>query len=261
MGWQYDYSLNDSRGASSGTLVEDLMTFLRIAPEKSSPKRGRNVTVPFRHGEIGSARKWQPGFAIPTEGHLRYTNSLGVVTHFNGGPGHVYENFHLWSQLVLGGQTQLWLGRDDPHAGLVEIPVEVLIAPSTTSPRNRMFTQFQTRWPFWYEETPRLALSTSFTLGGTAPVADAILKVVGGTDVKITHDQSGDYFQIEGATPAGGILIDCGERKATNVTGGASAEWQVEKSVPHWMEFEPGSVTFTVAGGGTVTVDLYEQHR
>jgi hypothetical protein len=183
------------------------------------------------------------------------------VTDPNLGPGHVHENLLLWRQLVVGGTSQLWFGRDDPSAGRVEIPVEVLLAPVNTFPRRRVFTMFRTRWPFWSEETQRTAIAVaSFTLGGTAPVADAVFKIVGGTDVKVTHDQTGDYIQVEGATPGGGILVDCGLRKSTNVTGGASAEFQVEKSAPHWIEMEPGAVTFTVSAG-TVTVDLYEQYR
>ncbi len=162
MGWQYDYSINNARGASSGTAVEDLMEMFRIAPESAAPVRGGNVTVPFRHGEIGAVRKWSPTFAIPTEGQLRYTDAAGAVTDPNGGPGHVYENFRLWNQLVIGSKTQLWLGREDPWAGVVEIPVEVMIGPSTTAPRNRVFTQFQTRWPFWSEETQRTGLGVSF---------------------------------------------------------------------------------------------------
>ena len=124
-----------------------------------------------------------------------------------------------------------------------------------------MFMQLRTTWPFWSEEVERTALGVSFTLAGSTPVADAVLKIVSGTDVKITHDQTGDYFQVEGATPAGGILIDCGLRQATNVTGGASAEHQVEKSALHWMILRPGTVSFTVTGGGTLTTDLYEQYR
>ncbi len=262
MGWQYDYKVNDSRGASAGTAVSDLFSMFRHQPETAAGLRGFNATVPFRHGEVGDVRKWSPGFDIPTEGDLRYTDSLGIVSDPNLGSGHVHENFILWKQLVIGGTSQLWLGRNDPSVGLVEIPVEVLLPPITTTPRHRVFTQFRTRWPFWSEETQRTAIAVaSFTLSGTAPVADAIFKIVGGTNVKVTHDQTGDYIQVEGATPAGGILVDCGLRKSTNVTGGASAEFQVEKSVPHWIEMEPGAVTFTVTGGGTVTVDLYEQYR
>ncbi len=262
MGWQYDYKVNDSRGASGGTAVTDLFSMFRHQPETAAGLRGMNATIPFRHGTVGDVRKWSPGFDIPTEGDLRSTDKFRVITDPNRGPGHVHENFLLWKELVIGGTSQLWLGRDDPHAGRVEIPVEVLLAPITTTPRHRVFTMFHTRWPFWSEETQRTAIAVaSFTLGGKAPVADAVFKIVGGTDVKVTHDQTGDFIQVEGATPAGGILVDCGLRKSTNVTGGASAEFQVEKSVPYWIEMQPGAVTFTVAGGGTVTVDLYEQYR
>ena len=262
MGWQYDYKVNDSRGASGGTAMLDMFSMFRIMPEQTAGLRGVNAVIPFRHGTVGDVQKWSPGFDIPTEGDLRYTDKFGAVTDPNRGPGHIHENLLLWRQLVIGGTSQLWFGRDDPSAGRVEIPVEVLFAPVNTVPHKRVFTQFRTRWPFWSEETQRTAIAVaSFTLAGTAPVGDAIFKIVSGTNVKVTHDQTGDYIQVEGATPAGGILVDCGLRKSTNVTGGASAEFQVEKSAPHWIEMEPGAVTFTVAGGGTVTVDLYEQYR
>ncbi len=261
MGWQYDYKINDSRGASAGTPMLDMFSMFRIMPEKTAGLRGRNATIPFRHGEVGDVKKWSPGFDMPTEGDLRYTDRLRVVTDPNRGAGHVHENLLLWRQLVVGGTSQLWFGRNDPSAGRVEIPVEVLLAPVNTEPRRRVFTMFRTRWPFWSEETQRTAIAVaSFTLGGKAPVADAVFKIVGGTDVKVTHNQTGDYIQIEGATPAGGIYVDCGLRKSTKVTGGASAEYMVEKSAPHWIEMEPGAVTFTVSAG-TVTVDLYEQYR
>lgn len=262
MGWVYDYKINDSRGASSGTAMLSVFSMFRIMPEKTAGLRGHNAIIPFRHGEIGDVKKWSPGFDIPTEGDLRFTDSSGDVTDPNGRPGHIHENLMLWRQLVVGGTSQLWFGRDDPFAGRVEVPVEVFLAPVNTVPRKRVFTMFRTKWPFWSEETQRTAIAVaSFTLGGTAPVADAIFKIVGGTDVKVTHNQTGDYIQVEGATPAGGIYVDCGLRKSTNVTGGASSEFQVEKSAPYWIEMEPGTVTFTVTGGGTVTVDLYEQYR
>ncbi len=263
MGWQYDYKINDSRGASSGTAVLDVFKMFRIVPERTAGLRGSNATIPFRHGEVGDVMKWSPGFEIRTEGDLRFTDSAGAVTDPNLGPGHVHENLLLWRQLVIGGTTQLWFGRDDPSAGRVEVPFEVLfVPPISTDPRRRINTLLRTRWPFWSEETQRTAIAVaSFVLAGTAPVGDAVFKIVGGTNVKVTHNQTGDFIQIEGATPAGGILVDCGLRKSTNVTGGASAEFQVEKSVPYWIQMEPGTVTFTVTGGGTVTVDLYEQYR
>jgi len=260
MGWQYDYKIRDQRGASSGTALLSVCSMFRIAPEGSAGQRDTDSIVPYRHGMVGDARKYSSGMIINAEGDLRYTTSSGTVTHTNGGAGHVHENKELLMAMLMGPEVR-WLGRNDPHAGRVEIPCEVVMPPTTTTPRHRVFMQFRTLWPYWSEETQRTALSSPITLAGTAPVADAVLKIVGGTGVKVTHVQTGDYFQIEGATPAGGIYIDCGTRKSTNVTGGASAEWQVEKSAPYWMQLEPGTVSFTVTGGGTLTVDLYEQHR
>ena len=263
MGWQYDYSLNTTRGASAGTAVSDLMSMMRAIPETGPGLRGRLLTVPYRHGEVGDVMKWSPGFDIPTEGDLRYTDKNGLVVHVNGGPGHVHENWLLWKQLVGNHRTQLWLGRNDPHAGLVEIPVDVFMSPVTTTPRHRVFTQFRSRWPFWSDETQRVNLpAAGFTLAGTAPVADLEMKIVGGTGVKVTHDQTGDYIQTTGATPAGGILVDVGARQVTYITGGASAEAVVEKSAPEWFQLDPGAVSFTVSdAAATVTVDLYEQYR
>ena len=79
MGWDYDYKVNDSRGASSGTAMLDLFSMFRIMPEKTAGLRGRNATIPFRHGEVGDVHKFSPGFGMPPQGGLRSTDAVGLV--------------------------------------------------------------------------------------------------------------------------------------------------------------------------------------
>lgn len=260
MGWDFDYSVSVGRGASGGTALSTIGELSRILPEVQAPKRDNAIEIPYRHGSVGAVQKWYSNFFIPFEVQLYDTESDGVtVSHTNGRAGHIYEHWHALKQLLGGEDSELWIGRDDPDAGLVEIPFEVIVGVTSTAPRRRQAIQLKTRWPFWSEEAQRTSL-TDFTLAGTAPVADAVMVITSGTDVKVTHDQTGDFVQIDGATPAGGIKIDCGTKLATYVTGGASADPVVTRSAAYWFQFWPGSNTFTITGGGSIAISLYEQY-
>jgi len=80
----------------------------------------------------------------------------------------------------------------------------------------------------------------------------------------LTLSATGDYIEIAGVLPAGGVTVDIGARTAVRITGGADWSDNLVVNSPWWMEFDPGANTVAVtqsSGTPTFTVDFALQYR
>ncbi len=260
MSWDYDYRA----GPKGGTLVtlDTYADMIRLLSEFVVGRRGSNPTVAYKHGVEANPRKFFESMNLLLETKLRYTNASGGVTHTDGRAGHVFENRSELGRLLGGVQGKLvTLQRIVPHWGTVQIDVELLSEAQPSQQQHVFLWPLHAPRPFWRSTTQRtnLALGSGVTVNGNAPIDDFILRIVGGTDVTVTHNGSGAKISVEGATPAGGIEIDMLTGTTTRITGGTDYSANVEPSQPWWMELDPGSNAFTVTGTpSTAEVDLYD---
>jgi hypothetical protein len=250
-------------GPKGGTLTT-LTTYcksVRIPQETSAGLRGEDPDTPYQHG-AAAVRKWVDPLDLLLECQIRWTNASGVVTHTDGEGGHVFENLAAVRALLAGTQGgQATLQRTAPDQGAVQLDVMVVGQPMPTQGRHIFGFLLRAADPFWRSTTHRTGLTpaTGVTVGGNAPIDDAVFHLAGGTDAKIVHVASGDFIQFEGATPGGGIDINLAA--GTVLSGSTDYRSKLAVNQPWWMELDPGANTFTITGGGTWTIDLYDKWR
>ncbi len=262
--WDYDYKAGPPGG--SLTALDTLATSIRISLETAPGYRGRNPMLAYTHGEFSSPRKFHPAANILLETFLRYTDSAGVVTHTDGAPGHIYENYDDMKKLLTGDQAALVrLERTTPEQGTVHMDVELVAEGRPTQAQHIIGWPLRAPHPFWIGLASAQQSPTTITNGGTAPVGDAIIEVTGTvTDARLTHDDTGDYIEIAGVLPAGGVRVDVGERTCTRLTGGTDFSQNLVVNAPWWMEFDPGANAVTeteTSGTPTWTADFALQYR
>ncbi len=260
MGWLYVYKAGPPGGA-----LTDLLDFcydIRLVSEPVLGFRGRNPIVAYQHGEFSSPRKFHPAANILLETWLRYTNAAGAVTHTDGRPGHVYENYGSMKTLLTGAQASLVrLERTNPEDGTVHMDVELVGEGRPTQAQHIIGWPLRGPHPFWVGVAASQQSPTTVTNNGTAPVGDAVIDIVGGTAGGISHDDTGDSVTIAGALPSGGVRVDVGARTAVRISGGADWSDNLVVNAPWWIEFDPGANAVTAVGGSTVTVDFSLQYR
>jgi hypothetical protein len=179
-------------------------------------------------------------------------------THGDGAPGHVYEGRSEILKL-LKHTEKTWIQRTAPHQGSVEIPVIIGSEVTGSRPRNRILLPCTTLDPFWRETVQRTAVNpiATITLGGDSPVSDAVYTFTGGTTPKLTHDDTGDFIQVDspGATP---IVVDLLQGIITQ--GGTPVPGKLlDSNRQYLMELLPGVNNMSLTGAGSVAVDLYEK--
>jgi hypothetical protein len=265
MSWDYNYEA----GPPGGSLfLLSLYTYdVRITSEPTLGYRGRNPILAYRHGEESSPRKFHPAANVLLETWLRYTNAGGSVTHTDGKPGHVYENYGKMKALLTGAQASLIrLQRTAPEQGTVYMDVELVAEGRPTQAQHIIGWPLRAPHPFWIGAASAQQSPTTITNGGTAPVMDAIVAVTGTANTpRLTHSATGDYIEIAGALPAGGITIDVGAQTCTRISGGADWSSNLAVNAPGiWMEFDPGANTVAAtesSGSPSWTVDFALQYR
>lgn len=256
--WTYDYSV----GPPGGTLVSlsDYCTMVRIDAEWSDGFRGNDPVGQFAHGEVSSPRKFHPAANLSLEITLRGTNSAGVVTHADGVGGHYYENFSALKQLFGGKQGQLVrLERDAPEIGVAYMDVWQVGRATPSQDRFTYKFPLKAPRPFWVGAADNANSGATLTPGGDAPIDDMIINFASGTDPRITHDDTGDYVEISGAVPAGGVRVDVGAGTVIKITGGADYSNFLRVNNPWWLELDPGANAVTSSAG--ITLDWFTKWR
>lgn len=257
MTWTYTYKMGDP--GSTGTPLSDFCYDVRITSEAALGFRGRNPVQSYQHGEFSSPRKFHPAANLLLETFLRYTSSTGGVTHTDGRPGHVYQNFGSVKKLVIGKQGALArLFRTAPEEGAVYRDVELVAEGRPTQANHIIGWPLRAPFPFWVGTSSTGNSPPTLTNAGTAPVGDAVIDFTGtATAPRLTHDDTTDYIEITGALPAGGVRIDVGARTCVKITGGADYSDNLVVNTPWWLELDPGANAVTVTqGSGTPTVSV-----
>ena len=250
MTWDYAWQL----GPKGGTLsdLSDYCTFVRLqgGAETIGAKRGNNVATPYRHGTLAVVHKFNTELLIPLEVSYRLTDASGAVTDPDGEVGHIYANKATVENLLFGSKGLATLRRTIP-ADTLEAYVEPT-APSVPS-QNRLTYLYVLRAPegFWRSTTQSTDSTSPITVGGNAPVSDAIIEMGNGT---LTM---GDGSSVVVAGAAGTVSINLEAGTITYVAGGADASGFVSFSRPYRVILEPGTNTFT----GAATFKWYNKWR
>ncbi len=263
--WTFTYKAGPPGGAL--TTLTTYCYDTRIVAESTLGYRGRNPVLAYRHGESSTPRKFHPAANVLLETWLRYTDSAGAVTHTDGRPGHVYQNYGSVQKLLTGAQNALIrLERTAPDQGTVYMDVELVAEGRPTQAQHIIGWPLRAPHPFWIGAASAQQSPNTVTNGGTAPVMDAVVAVTGTANTpRLTHSATGDYIEIAGALPAGGVSVDVGAQTCTKITGGADYSDNLVVNAPGvWMEFDPGANTVAVtqtSGTPTFTVDFSLQYR
>ncbi len=264
MGWLYAYKAGPPGGAL--TAILDFAYDVRLVSEPTSGFRGRNPKVAYQHGEFSSPRKFHPAANVLLETWLRYTDSAGAVTHTDGRPGHVAENYGSMKKLLTGAQDSLVrLERTNPEDGVIHLDFELVAEGRPTQAQHIIGWPLKSPHAFWVGVAASQQTPTTITNNGTAPAGDAVVAVTGTTTApRLTHSATGDFIEIAGVLPSGGVTVDIGARTCTRITGGADFSDNLVVNSPWWMEFDPGANTVAVtqsSGTPTFTVDFALQYR
>lgn len=255
MAWDYDW-----QAGPAGSLLDlaDYCASVRVVNEWSTGRRGSNPIVQYQHGAHHAARKYVRPTTFVLETSIRNTNAAGAITHSDGAAGHAYENLSILKGIFGGTVGALVrLQRTAPHIGAAYIDVEQLGEAIPTQTRHIFGWPLTAPHPFWIGAADNGNTQPTLTVAGDAPVGDAVLKFLTGTDVKAAL-ASGDFAQVVGALPAGGVTLDLGTGLAVRITGGADWSDAVRRS--NAWELNPGANTVTVTGG-TMSFDWYTQWK
>ena len=264
MSWVYDYEAGPPGGSLTNLL--DYCLGVRITTEWAAGFRGSNPVVQYQHGDFSSPRKFHPPANFILETTLRYTNASGLVTHVDGAAGHVYENFNAMKALLTGDQgTLVRIRRTNPDEGTVYMDVQLMSQVLPTQERHIFGWPLHGSKPFWTGVAVTGETPPTITNPGSAPVMDAIVDLTGtANDARLTHDATGDYVEIAGALPAGGVAIDVGAKTALRISGGADWSQHLVVNQPWWVELDPGANAMTVSessGTAVASVDFDTPYR
>lgn len=265
--WDYDYSIG-------GTALLDFTTDIRIPEEKRARKRGRNRIIAWQQGERSTQPKLYRALDFELQMLLAYTDAAGDVTHVDGAPGHVYENYLDLKRLLSGDQLNgslVTLRRTMPHAGDVDIDFEVLqdIRPDSST-RFRMVAFCTAPFPFWRSATQTVKTEVGKTattetieviVGGNEPIPNAVIIFAPNTqpvsNLRIAHTPSGRFLQYSGIIDAGDtVTFDVGARTATHsVTG--SVDPALLKGFADWFVLPIGTFDLDLTcDAGTLDYDV-----
>jgi len=264
MSWVYDYKAGPPGGGLTSLLTYAAM--VRIVSEWSDGYRGSDPVSQYVHGEESSPRKFHPAANLSLELTLLGTNAAGVIDHTDGAAGHYYENFSSLKALLTGKQGALVrLQRDAPDHGVTYLDVWQVDKARPTQDRLTYSWPMRAPRPFWVGAADDNNTGATLTVGGDAPVDDMIIDITGTTNTpRLTHDNTGDYVEIDGALPAGGVTIDVGAGTCVRISGGADYSNLLRVNTPWWMELDPGANGVTVSqvsGSPTVSVDWFTKWR
>lgn len=258
MSWDSAYKIGPPGGSLSD--ISDYAIGVRILSEWSLGYRGSDPMSQYKHGEESSPRKFHPAANLAVECTLRDTDPSGMITHGDGAEGHRIENFSTLKQLFAGLQGSLVrLERTFPDTGTVYLDIWQVDTVRPT--QNRMVYSWPMRAPkpFWVGAADNGNSGSTLTVAGDAPIDDMIIDFASGTDPRITHDDTGDYVEIAGAIPGGGVRVDVGAGTCVKITGGTDYSNNLRVNTPWWFELDPGANAVTPSAG--ITSDWFTKWR
>lgn len=232
--WEYDVSVNNAP-------LDQFCDRVIVITEAMGSKEDSDIKIPGIEGVLHIPNKlWDAGNVILST-WLRYTDGSGLITHPDGSPGHVYDNFSSLKGLIRAGAGQIDLERTIPDVGEVHLAAESIDAPQMGDAHFHYLWVLKAAKPFW-----RAAASAAITGGTFIPVGDGVID-----DMIVTFggdgfcDIDGERISIVGS--GGGVVVDCGAR--TILSGGNPADAWFRPKSERWLRLRGGvSSTVTLSG-------------
>lgn len=234
---------------ADGEVLDDYCDRVVVVTEGMANREDSNFKIPGADGEISFPNKlWEAGNVILVT-FLKFSDEDGFVTHEDGSPGHVYENFSNLKR-IFGKNGKVDLRRTAPHQGENQMLVELIQGPSEASfPQHRVWT-FKAPVPFWSGLTPVvISASGAHTPEGDAPVGDMIVEFAGNGTVQIDDE----WIEMDGAGEA--AVVDVGARTITDDgSGGDPLDRFFFNYSDRWLRMEGGYESqITITGSVSLT--------
>lgn len=216
---------------------------------------GGDVNVANMHGRVINTRRFAGprSISIPMI-ILPYDPTTGAQS--SAPEVHLQQNVETLLGLLYGHHSELTIVRTMPDTSTRTITGEVRQAiPITGRGGARLLDiELECAYPFWHGAAlSDLGNSGSFTVtnNGNAPIADAVFTF--STAATLTHDDTGDVFEILSGT---NTVVDAGARTIQRASVDVDNDFKLGDS-GYWIELLPGDNDFTLSAG---TVDITGYH-
>lgn len=236
----YDYEI-----AIAGDTLDTIATGLegRFLKYTSGMRRGSNIIIPHRHGELSVPDKYFAGsdvmleLFLPSDVHASGAQALSELAE------------------RLSAQDLVTVSQADPHRGNIQARVELLTDPVST--QNEFVYMFGLRNPsgFWEDvtESSQSGSPPTITTGGDRPIDDMVITFSGPGFLEHTDDLGVvSRITIDSDAGAGTYVVDVGA--ATVLEGSTPRDEFLTVTQPWWMKFQPASAQSFTADV-SVTVD------
>ena len=268
MGWTYAYQAGPEAGPFVNLL--DYCDNVRIPSEGDAPKRGSNFDVPYRDGEYSQTVKYRRAGSFLLDCMVSYTDSLNLITHVDGAPGHVYENLQALKALLGGNGQPLFIRRIAPHMGAVEAVCEYMGGIRASGPRMRYVFPMRMLDAAWREQAlqtdtqPSIAafpFAYNIATGGNFDIGDARITftcVADGAAPSIEIPATGDKITVAGSFVAADVIVvELGRTRIFTLNG--STYTSISSNKAWWMRLPSSTAVLGMsldATSGTWTVQI-----
>ncbi len=239
----YDYEI--SIGGTALSTIVDLSRFIKYT---AGVKRGRNVTLPYKHGDLFVPDKYFSTADVvlevflPSGIHAAGAEALSDI------------------QILLSSQDLVAVQQVDPHRGTIRARVELLTEPVPTANEHVYLFVLANPSGFWEDVSLSSAGSAAppvVTTGGDRPIDDMILTAAAANSWLEHTDSLGVLSRVTIDTGAGGTppyIVDVGAGTVVDSAGTPVAKDEfLIVSQPWWMKFQPGvAQSFTSSGSWAV---------
>lgn len=173
----------------------------------TAQKKGGNLIVPYRHGELYVPDKYFSGADVLLQVYLPFDVESDAIQALS-------ELARLFS-----AQTEVAVTQDDPHRGSIRSRVELLQDPVPTEDRFTYLFSLRNASGFWEDQAASNAVSANppvVTTGGDRPIQDMILTFSGPGFLEHT-DSLGQIsrVEVESGAGAGTYILDVGKGTIT----------------------------------------------
>lgn len=208
-------------------------------------KRGNNLIIPYRHGELHVPDKYFAGADLLLQVYLPFDTTDAAKQALSD------------LALILSSQDEVLVAQNDPAHGDIQARIELLQDPVPTEDRFTYLFSLRNASGFWEDVSATPITSANppvVTTGGDRPIQDMILVFAGVGFLQHT-DSLGQVSRVEveaGAT-GGPFTLDVGARTIENASNVPMDEFFLHTQ-PWVMKWQPGvaqSFTANVAVGGS----------
>lgn len=248
MSHDYAYKVRWDSEGSGTALVPTYADAVWIVGEAYAANRVRPIGEANRHGARIPTRRFANGFRINLRARINYGDPESAATQ-DSNRGYIVNRF-TWER------EQVWLQRNKPDGGDVEVPIVVTREPRD-DPRQPIVlgVTMQSLEPWWRDiAVTHSAVNpvSGVTNAGNAPISDGSFVFSGMNGVqRLTNTTTGDWVEINTNTTVNAVTVDQSTGRVTQSGGDVDGVWSANDL---WgIEVVPGANTFTLSGAGSVT--------